>query len=125
MIERLKADPVPVVIPIGAEDHFAGVVDLIRMQAIFWDEATQGMTYRFEAIPAEMLEQAQEWRDKMIEAAAEGSEALMDKYLNQVELTNEEIVQGLRARTVAGDPANAVRFCIPQQGYPAHAGRGD
>ncbi len=60
MIERLKANPVPVVIPIGAEDHFAGVVDLIRMQAIFWDEATQGMTYRFEAIPAEMLEQAQE-----------------------------------------------------------------
>lgn len=103
MIERLKANPVPVVIPIGAEDHFAGVVDLIRMQAIFWDEATQGMTYRFEAIPAEMLEQAQEWRDKMIEAAAEGSEALMDKYLNQVELTNEEIVQGLRARTVAGE----------------------
>lgn len=103
MIERLKANPVPVVIPIGAEDHFAGVVDLIRMQAIFWDEATQGMTYRFEAIPAEMLEQAQEWRDKMIEAAAEGSEALMDKYLNQVELTNEEIVHGLRARTVAGE----------------------
>ncbi|TQI80496.1 translation elongation factor 2 (EF-2/EF-G) [Serratia fonticola] len=103
MIERLKANPVPVVIPIGAEDHFAGVVDLIRMQAIFWDEATQGMTYRFDAIPTEMLATAQEWRDKMIEAAAEASETLMDKYLNQVDLTNDEIVFGLRTRTIAGE----------------------
>ncbi|MFC0226989.1 elongation factor G [Serratia aquatilis] len=103
MIERLKANPVPVVIPIGAEEHFTGVVDLVRMQAILWDDATQGMTYRFEAIPAEMMEIANEWRDKMIEAAAEASEELMDKYLNQVELTNEEIVQGLRTRTIAGE----------------------
>jgi elongation factor G len=103
MIERLKANPVPIVIPIGAEDHFAGVVDLVRMQAIRWDQASQGMSFSFEAIPADMLESANEWRAKMIEAAAEASEELMDKYLNQVELTNEEIVHGLRTRTIAGE----------------------
>ncbi|MGO2367711.1 MAG: elongation factor G, partial [Serratia sp. (in: enterobacteria)] len=103
MIERLKANPVPIVIPIGAEDHFTGVVDLVRMKAIVWDEATQGMSFSFEEIPAELRDIAQEWRDKMIEAAAEGSEELMDKYLNQVPLSEEEIVRGLRLRTVAGE----------------------
>lgn len=103
MIERLKANPVPIVIPIGAEDHFTGVVDLVRMKAILWDEATQGMSFSFEEIPAELRDMAQEWRDKMIEAAAEGSEELMDKYLNQVPLSEEEIVRGLRLRTVAGE----------------------
>ena len=103
MIERLKANPVPIVIPIGAEDHFTGVVDLVRMKAILWDEATQGMSFSFEEIPAELRDSAQEWRDKMIEAAAEGSEELMDKYLNQVPLSEEEIVRGLRLRTVAGE----------------------
>lgn len=103
MIERLKANPVPIVIPIGAEDHFTGVVDLVRMKAILWDEATQGMSFSFEEIPAELRDMAQEWRDKMIEAAAEGSEELMDKYLNQVPLSEEEIVHGLRLRTVAGE----------------------
>ncbi|CAI0948590.1 Elongation factor G [Serratia liquefaciens] len=103
MIERLKANPVPIVIPIGAEDHFTGVVDLVTMKAILWDEATQGMSFSFEEIPAELRESAQEWRDKMVEAAAEGSEELMDKYLNQVPLSEEEIVHGLRLRTVAGE----------------------
>ncbi|WP_258089628.1 elongation factor G [Serratia liquefaciens] len=103
MIERLKANPVPIVIPIGAEDHFTGVVDLVTMKAILWDEATQGMSFSFEEIPAELRESAQEWRDKMVEAAAEGSEELMDKYLNQVPLSEEEIVRGLRLRTVAGE----------------------
>ena len=70
MIERLKANPVPIVIPIGAEDHFTGVVDLVTMKAILWDEATQGMSFSFEEIPAELRESAQEWRDKMVEAAA-------------------------------------------------------
>ncbi|MBH1932544.1 elongation factor G [Serratia rubidaea] len=103
MIDRLKANPVPVVIPIGAEDHFSGVVDLIRMQAILWDDATQGMTFRFEAIPAELQAEADEWREKMVEAAAEGSEALMEKYLAGEALSEAEITAGLRARTIAGE----------------------
>ncbi|HEB0064923.1 TPA: GTP-binding protein, partial [Serratia marcescens] len=81
MIERLKANPVPIVIPIGAEDHFSGVVDLVRMKAILWDEASQGMNFSFEEIPAELRDSAQEWRENMIEAAAEASEELMEKYL--------------------------------------------
>lgn len=103
MIERLKANPVPLVIPIGAEDHFSGVVDLVRMKAILWDEASQGMNFSFEEIPAELRDSAQEWRENMIEAAAEASEELMEKYLNQVPLSEEEIVHGLRVRTVAGE----------------------
>ncbi|BEN63993.1 elongation factor G [Serratia marcescens] len=103
MIERLKANPVPIVIPIGAEDHFSGVVDLVRMKAILWDEASQGMNFSFEEIPAELRDSAQEWRENMIEAAAEASEELMEKYLNQVPLSEEEIVHGLRVRTVAGE----------------------
>lgn len=103
MIERLKANPVPIVIPIGAEDHFSGVVDLVRMKAILWDETSQGMNFSFEEIPAELRDSAQEWRENMIEAAAEASEELMEKYLNQVPLSEEEIVHGLRVRTVAGE----------------------
>ncbi|MFO6501514.1 elongation factor G [Serratia marcescens] len=103
MIERLKANPVPIVIPIGAEDHFSGVVDLVRMKAILWDEASQGMNFSFEEIPAELRDSAQEWRENMIEAAAEASEELMEKYLNQMPLSEEEIVHGLRVRTVAGE----------------------
>ena len=103
MIERLKANPVPIVIPIGAEDRFSGVVDLVRMKAILWDEASQGMNFSFEEIPADLRESAQEWRENMIEAAAEASEELMEKYLNQVPLSEEEIVHGLRVRTVAGE----------------------
>ena len=103
MIERLKANPVPIVIPIGAEDRFSGVVDLVRMKAIVWDEASQGMNFSFEEIPADLRESAQEWRENMIEAAAEASEELMEKYLNQVPLSEEEIVHGLRVRTVAGE----------------------
>lgn len=102
MIERLKANPVPIVIPIGAEDRFSGVVDLVRMKAILWDEASQGMNFSFEEIPAELRDSAQEWRENMIEAAAEASEELMEKYLNQVPLSEAEIVHGLRVRTVAG-----------------------
>ncbi|AVJ17732.1 elongation factor G [Serratia sp. MYb239] len=103
MIDRLKANPVPIVIPIGAEDNFSGVVDLIRMQAILWDDASQGMTFRFEAIPAELQAEADEWREKMVEAAAEGSEALMEKYLAGEALSEAEITAGLRARTIAGE----------------------
>ncbi|WP_435945542.1 elongation factor G [Dryocola sp. BD586] len=103
MIDRLKANPVPIVIPIGAEDGFTGVVDLIRMRAILWDDATQGMTFNYAPVPDELLSTAQKWREKMISAAAEANETLMDKYLETGELGEEEIVAGLRARTVAGE----------------------
>ena len=98
---RLKANPVPIVIPIGAEDGFTGVVDLRKMKAIIWDEASQGMKFTFEEIPADLLETAKEWREKMVEAAAEASEELMNKYLEEGDLSEEEITAGLRARTLA------------------------
>jgi len=98
---RLKANPVPIVIPIGAEENFTGVVDLRKMKAIIWDEASQGMKFTFEDIPAELLATAKEWREKMVEAAAEASEELMNKYLEEGDLTEEEITHGLRVRTLA------------------------
>jgi len=101
MKTRLKANPVPVVIPIGAEDSFTGVVDLLKMKAIIWDEASQGMKFEYHEIPAELLATAEEWRASMIEAAAEASEELMNKYLEEGELSEDEIVAGLRARTLA------------------------
>jgi elongation factor G len=97
---RLKANPVPIVIPIGAEDNFTGVVDLRKMKAIIWDEASQGMKFTFEEIPADLVELAKEWREKMVEAAAEASEELMNKYLEEGDLTEEEITAGLRTRTI-------------------------
>ncbi|WP_296510073.1 elongation factor G [Rhodoferax sp.] len=100
---RLKASPVPIVIPIGAEENFTGVVDLRKMKAIIWDEASQGMKFTFEDIPADLVATANEWREKMVEAAAEASEDLMNKYLEEGELTEEEITAGLRARTIAGE----------------------
>jgi elongation factor G len=100
---RLKASPVPIVIPIGAEEDFTGVVDLRKMKAIIWDEASQGMKFTFEEIPAELVATAKEWREKMVEAAAEASEDLMNKYLEEGDLTEEEITAGLRARTIAGE----------------------
>ncbi len=97
---RLKANPVPIVIPIGAEDNFTGVVDLRKMKAIIWDEASQGMKFTFEEIPANLVELAKEWREKMVEAAAEASEEFMNKYLEEGDLTEEEITAGLRIRTI-------------------------
>ena len=98
---RLKANPVAIVIPIGAEENFKGVVDLIKMKAIIWDEASQGMKFEYHDIPAELQAQAQEWREKMVEAAAESSEELMNKYLEEGDLTEAEIKAGIRARTLA------------------------
>ncbi|RRQ22474.1 elongation factor G [Thiohalobacter thiocyanaticus] len=98
---RLGAFPVPVQLPIGAEDNFKGVVDLIRMQAIYWNEQDMGMTYEARDIPEDMLEQCQEWREHMLEAAAEATEELMDKYLNEGDLSHEEIIKGLRMRTLS------------------------
>jgi elongation factor G len=97
---RLKANPVPIVIPIGAEENFTGVVDLRKMKAIIWDEASQGMKFNFEEIPANLVELAKEWREKMVEAAAEATEELMNKYLEEGDLTEEEITAGLRMRTI-------------------------
>src|SRR5690606_3395548 len=91
MKTRLNANPVPVVIPIGAEDQFVGVVDLIKMKAIIWDDATQGMRFEYQDIPSDLVATANEWREKMVEAAAEASEELMDKYLEGGELTEDEI----------------------------------
>jgi len=100
---RLKANPVPIVIPIGAEENFTGVVDLRKMKAIIWDEASQGMKFNFEEIPANLVEEAKKWREGMVEAAAEASEELMNKYLEEGDLTEEEITLGLRTRTIAGE----------------------
>ena len=98
---RLKANPVAIVIPIGAEDSFQGVVDLIKMKAIYWDEASQGMKFDYRDIPAELQAQADEWREKMVESAAEANEELMNKYLEEGDLSEAEIMAGLRARTLA------------------------
>ena len=101
--KRLGAVAVPINIPIGAEDEFKGVVDLIRMKAIMWNEEDQGMTYELEDIPADLQAKAEELREHMIEAAAEASEELMEKYLEEGELSDEEIKQGLRARTLSNE----------------------
>jgi len=103
MKSRLKANPVPIQIPIGAEEKFEGVVDLIRMQAIYWDEKSQGMKYEMRPIPAELEATAKEWREKMLESAAEANEELMNKYLESGDLTPEEIKLGLRTRTIASE----------------------
>ena len=100
---RLRANPVPVVIPIGAEDKFEGVVDLIKMKAIIWDEASQGMKFEYRDIPADLKEKAAEWREKMLEAAAEADEDLMNEYLENGDLPEEKIKAGLRKRTIANE----------------------
>jgi elongation factor G len=97
---RLKANPVPIQLPIGAEDRFEGVVDLVKMKAIYWDESTQGMKFEARDIPAELADEAQEWREKMVESAAEANEELMNKYLESGDLSEAEIKQGLRIRTI-------------------------
>ena len=101
METRLRARPIPLVIPIGAEEGFTGVVDLIKMRAIIWDEASQGMKFEYQEIPAELVASANEWRAKMVETAAEASEELMNQYLENGELTEEQIILGIRTRTIA------------------------
>ncbi|MGZ8256257.1 MAG: elongation factor G [Gallionella sp.] len=101
MRTRLRANPVAMVLPIGAEDKFEGVVDLVKMRAIYWDEASQGMKFDYRDIPAELKEMAAEWREKMVESAAEASEDLMNLYLENGDLTEEQIVLGIRTRTIA------------------------
>ncbi|MFH1819995.1 MAG: elongation factor G [Pseudomonadota bacterium] len=103
MRTRLKANPVPVQVPIGAEDKFEGVVDLVKMKAIYWDEASQGMKFDLRDIPADLVEVSKKWRETMVEAAAESSEELMNKYLEEGELSEADILAGLRARTIASE----------------------
>src|SRR5437899_2265481 len=100
---RLKANPVPIQIPIGAEEKFEGVIDLVRMKAIYWDDASQGMKYDMRDIPADLLPLAKEWHDKMVESAAEANETLLNKYLEGGELSVEDIKAGLRLRTIASE----------------------
>ncbi len=101
--ERLGANPVAIQLPIGAEEKFKGVVDLVRMKAIYWDESNMGTSFEYRDIPEDMLAECEEYREKMIEAAAEADEELLEKYLEDHELSNEEIRRGLRARTLSGE----------------------
>ena len=103
MKDRLQAHPVPIVIPIGAEEQFSGVIDLNKMRAIYWDDASQGMSFSYEPIPDALQAQAAEWRENMVAAAAEASETLMDRYLEQGDLSEDEVIAGLRQRTLAGE----------------------
>jgi elongation factor G len=103
MRDRLKANPVPIQVPIGAEENFKGVVDLVKMKAIFWDEASQGMKFDYREIPAELVETCKEWREKMVESAAEANEELMNKYLEGGVLSEEEIKKGLRDRAIKSE----------------------
>jgi elongation factor G len=103
MRTRLAANPVPIQVPIGAEDSFTGVVDLVKMKAVLWDEALQGTKFRYVSIPADLLATAKEWREKMLEAAAEASEVLMNKYLEGGDLSEAEIKGALRQRTIRGE----------------------
>jgi elongation factor G len=101
MRARLKANPVPLQVPIGAEDKFEGVVDLIKMKAIFWDEASQGMKFDYRDIPADLKAECDKWRENMVEAAAEANEDLMNKYLEEGDLSEADVLLGLRLRTIA------------------------
>ncbi|NLD70439.1 MAG: elongation factor G, partial [Limnobacter sp.] len=100
---RLKANPVPIVVPIGAEEGFKGVVDLLKMKSILWDESSQGMKFEYGEIPAELVETCQKWRENMVESAAEADEELMNRYLEEGDLSEDDIRKGLRKRTIAGE----------------------
>jgi elongation factor G len=103
MRARLKANPIPMQVPIGAEDKFTGVIDLVKMKAIIWDDASQGMKFEYGEIPENLLADATKWRENMVEAAAEASEELMNKYLEEGELSEAEIKAAIRQRTIAGE----------------------
>jgi len=103
MRARLKANPIPMQVPIGAEDLFEGVIDLVKMKAIYWDDASQGMKFDYREIPENLLAEAKKWRENMVEAAAEASEELMNKYLDEGDLSEEEIKAAIRQRTIASE----------------------
>ena len=123
---RLKGNPVPIQIPIGAEEKFEGVVDLVMMKAIYWDEATQGMKYELRDIPAELVDEAKKWREKMVEAAAEADDDLTHKYLEGHDLSIEDIKRGLRVRTIKNEIVPMLCGTrVQEQGRAGDAGRGD
>jgi len=101
--DRLATQPVPLQLPIGSEEKFQGIIDLIKMKAIYWDESTQGMNFEEREIPTELLDLCEKWREKLVEVAAEANETLMEKYLEEGELSEEEIRQGIRIRTLANE----------------------
>ena len=101
--ERLGANPIPVQIAIGAEEEFKGVVDLIQMKAIYWDDSDKGVSFTLENIPVDLQSEAEQWRESLVEAAAEANEELMDAYLEEGDLTEDQIYQGIRVRTIAGE----------------------
>ena len=103
MRARLKANPIPLQVPIGAAETFEGVVDLIKMQAIYWDEASMGMTFDYRDIPADLVDTCNEWRSKLVETAAEANEEIMNKYLETGDLSEKDILEGLRIRTIANE----------------------
>jgi elongation factor G len=103
MRARLKANPIPMQVPIGAEENFEGVIDLVKMRAIYWDDASQGMKFDYRDIPEHLKEEAQKWRENMVEAAAEANEELMNKYLEEGDLSEEEIKLAIRQRTIASE----------------------
>ena len=103
MRARLKANPIPLQVPIGAAETFEGVVDLIKMQAIYWDEASMGMKFDYRDIPADLIDTCNEWRSKLVETAAEANEEIMNKYLETGDLSEKEILEGLRIRTIANE----------------------
>ena len=101
--ERLGANPVPLQLPIGAEENFKGVVDLIQMKAVYWNEEDRGVTFKLEDIPADMKDECEKYHEQMVEAAADADEDLMNKYLETGDLSAEEIKLGIRKRTIAND----------------------
>jgi elongation factor G len=103
MRARLKANPIPMQVPIGAEENFEGVIDLVKMQAIYWDDASQGMKFDYRDIPEGLKAEAQKWRENLVETAAEASEDLMNKYLEEGDLTEAEIKGAIRQRTISGE----------------------
>src|SRR5690625_3229072 len=100
---RLKANPAPIVLPIGAEDDFKGVIDLIKMKAIIWEDENYGINFEYQDIPADMVDEAQEWRESLLELAAEANEELMEKYLEEGDLSEADFNEGIRLRTLAGE----------------------
>ena len=119
---RLGANAVPLQLPIGAEENFTGVVDLIKMKAINWNEADQGMTFTYEDIPADMQAACEEWRQNLVDAAAEATEELMEKYLGGEDLSEEEIKSGLRQTRISKrNHLGNLWFCIQKQRCSSNA----
>ena len=119
IVERLKGDAVPIQLPVGAEDHFEGVIDLVKMKAIIWDDASQGVRFEYRDIPANMQVEAEAWREKMVEKAAEANETLLEKYLSGEALSEEEIAGPARPYRGQRDRAHACGSAFKNKGVQA------